>query len=82
MEPAKVDDGLIEQLRMQEMSVKDAPDRLFKPRARVLLAEAPFADIERIYKIVDGERRVIVLIQLLSKQVRVCVAPSNLRKAG
>ena len=30
----------------------------------------------------DGERRVMVLIELLSKQVRVRVAPANLRKVG
>jgi transcriptional antiterminator RfaH len=28
----------------------------------------------------DGERRVLVFIELLSKQVRVRVAPANLRK--
>jgi transcriptional antiterminator RfaH len=30
----------------------------------------------------DGECRVMVLIELLSKQVRVRVAPANLRKVG
>ena len=41
-----------------------------------------FAGIEGIYQMADGERRVMVLIELLSKQVRVRVAPANLRKVG
>jgi transcriptional antiterminator RfaH len=53
-----------------------------KPGERVRLTEAPFAGIEGIYQMADGERRVMVLIELLSKQVRVRVAPANLRKVG
>ena len=30
----------------------------------------------------DGERRVMVLIELLSKQEQLRVAPANLRKVG
>ena len=52
------------------------------PGERVRLTEAPFAGIEGIYQMADGERRVMVLIELLSKQVRVRVAPANLRKVG
>ena len=53
-----------------------------KPGERVHLTEAPFAGIEGIYQMADGERRVMVLIELLSKQVRVRVSPANLRKVG
>ncbi|HQU08122.1 MAG TPA: hypothetical protein PK539_03670, partial [Candidatus Paceibacterota bacterium] len=49
---------------------------------RATRVEAPFAGIEGIYQMADGERRVMVLIELLSKQVRVRVAPANLRKIG
>ena len=55
---------------------------LFRPSERVRLTEAPFAGIEGIYQMADGERRVMVLIELLSKQVRVRVAAANLRKVG
>lgn len=82
VEPAKVSDSLVEALRTQEASVQAEPERLFKPGERVRLTEAPFAGIEGIYQMADGERRVMVLIQLLSKQVRVRVAPANLRKVG
>ena len=81
-EPAKVADSLVEALRAQEAAVQAAPQRLFQPGDRVRLTEAPFAGIEGIYHMADGERRVMVLIELLSKQVQVRVAPAHLRKVG
>jgi transcriptional antiterminator RfaH len=82
LEPAKVSDSLVEALRAQEASVQTEPERLFKAGERVRLTEAPFAGIEGIYQMADGERRVMVLIELLFKQVRVQVAPASLRKVG
>jgi len=82
VEPAVVSDGLVKTLREQEASRQGEPERLFKPGERVRLTEAPFGGIEGIYQMADGERRVIVLIELLSKQVRVQVAPASLRRAG
>jgi transcriptional antiterminator RfaH len=83
IEPARVDDGLIELLRSQEASVRTVPERLFKPGERVRLTEAPFTTgIEGIYHMADGERRVMVLIEILSKPVAVRVAPTSLRKAS
>jgi transcriptional antiterminator RfaH len=77
-----MDDGLIELLRMQEASVQAEPKCLFKPGERVRLTAAPFAGIEGIYQMADGERRVMVLIEILSKPVAVPVAPASLRKAS
>jgi transcriptional antiterminator RfaH len=77
-----VADSLVEALRAQEASVQAEPARLFKPGERARLTEAPFAGIEGVYQMADGERRVMVLIELLSKQVRVRVTPANLRKVG
>jgi transcriptional antiterminator RfaH len=77
-----MDDGLIELLRMQEASVQAEPERLFKPGERVRLTKAPFAGIEGIYQMADGERRVMVLIEILCKPVAVRVAPASLRKAN
>jgi transcriptional antiterminator RfaH len=82
VEPTKVDDGLIELLRKQEVSVQTEPERLFKPGERVRLTVAPFAGIEGIYQMTDGERRVMVLIEILSKPVAVRVAPASLRKTS
>ena len=82
IEPVRVDDFLIELLRTKEASVQTEPMRLFKPGERVSLTEAPFSGIDGVFKEADGERRVIVLIELLSKPVAVHVAPSSLRKAN
>lgn len=82
VEPAKVDDALIELLRVQESSLRGEPVRLFKSGERVRLTEAPFAGIEGIYQMADGEHRVMVLIEILSKPVALRVSPTNLRKAG
>lgn len=80
IEPARVDDGLIEMLQIQEAKAKTEPERLFKPGERVRLTEEPFATIEGIFKMADGENRVMVLIEILSKPVSVFVAPGSLRK--
>ena len=77
-----MDDGLIELLRTQEASVQAEPVRLFKACQRVRLTEAPFAGIEGIYQMADGERRVMVLIEILSKPVAVRAALASLRKAS
>ena len=82
IEPARVDDGLIELLRTQEAAVQAEPERLFKHGESVRLTEAPFAGIKGIYQITDGERRVMVLIEILSKSVAVRVSPASLRRAS
>lgn len=81
-EPATAADELIELLRAQEALVRIEPECMFKPGERVRLTEAPFSGIEGIYQMADGERRVMVLIELLLKPVRVQVAPASLRKVG
>jgi len=75
------DYGLIELLQTKEASLKTLPNRLFNTGERVQLTEAPFAGIEGIYQMLDGEHRVVVLIEILSKPVAVRVAPAGLRKA-
>lgn len=81
VEPAKVDDGLIALLQRHEATAQLEPERLFKPGERVRLTEAPFSGIEGVYQMADGERRVMVLIEILSKPVSVRAAPASLRKA-
>jgi transcriptional antiterminator RfaH len=73
---------LIEQLRPQEASIQTEPEPLFKPEECVRFTEAPLVGIEGIYQMADGERRVMVLIEILSKPVVVRVAPANLRKGS
>jgi transcriptional antiterminator RfaH len=79
-EPAKVDDRLVETLRARENTFQ--PQRLFTPGERVTLTDGAFAGIEAVYQMADGENRAMVLIELLSKPVRMRVAPASLRKVG
>jgi transcriptional antiterminator RfaH len=55
---------------------------MFRPGERVRLTETPFAGIQGVYQMADGEQRAMVLIELLSKPVTVRVAPGSLRKAS
>jgi transcriptional antiterminator RfaH len=81
-EPARVDDKLIELLRTHEASVQGNPERIFKMGQRVCLTDFPFAGIEGVYRMPDGESRVIVLIEILSQTVELRVAPTSLRKVN
>lgn len=81
-EPARIDDALVDLLRDHEASVLAEPERLFNAGERVQLTEGPFAGIEGIYQMADGDRRVMVLIELMSKKVVVPVTARNLRKVG
>jgi transcriptional antiterminator RfaH len=41
-----------------------------------------FAGIEGVFQIAEGEKRVMVLIEMMSKPLSVRAAPSMLRKLG
>ena len=81
-QPAIVEDELIDILHTRESATQSEPERLFKPGEKVRLTEGAFAGIEGIYQMADGERRVMVLIRLLSKPVSIQVPASSLRKTG
>lgn len=81
-EPAKVDARLVELLRAKDEEDQGQPIRLFAQGERVTLTEGAFAGLEAIYEMNDGESRVMVLIEFLSKSVKMSVAPSILRKVG
>ncbi|WP_275662730.1 transcription/translation regulatory transformer protein RfaH [Laribacter hongkongensis] len=78
-EPARIDDELIERLRGHEVA-RAHPEPLFRTGERVRLTDGPFAGIEGIYQMTDGESRVIVLIEFLTKPVVARVASGSLRK--
>ena len=81
-EPAKIDDALVDLLKAHEASVLGEPERLYTVGERVQLTQGPFAGIEGIYQMADGDRRVMVLIELMSKKVAVPVEMGALRKVG
>lgn len=82
MEPAKVDDALIDVLHQQETLYKARPKKLFSPGDRVVITQGPFAGIEGVFQIASGEQRVMVLIELMSKPVTLPLAPNQLKSLG
>lgn len=79
-EPAKVGPQLIDALRQRHAEVATEPQRLFNPGERVVIVDGPFAGLEAVYQMTDGERRAMVLIELLSKPTRLTVLPAKLRR--
>jgi transcriptional antiterminator RfaH len=80
MEPATISAELIEQLRSFNQTVRTDPERLFKPGDLVQIKDGPFAGIEGIYQMDDGDRRAMVLIELLSRPSALAISPGSLRK--
>ena len=77
-EPAKVDADLIETLRTTSDRMLDTPGRLFKRGDRVQIRDGSFAGLEAVYDIPKGEDRAMVLIEILSKPVRLTLSPVHL----
>jgi transcriptional antiterminator RfaH len=81
-EPARIDDCLIAQLQSSESRHKERPARLFEAGDRIRITDGPFAGIEGVFQIAEGDKRVMVLIEMMSKPVSVRVTPSIVRKLG
>ena len=80
MEPAKVPSILVESLMAHEASLRSEPVAMFNPGDHVKVKQGPFAGIEGIYQMTDGQQRVMVLIELMSKPVVLPLEPAQLAK--
>jgi transcriptional antiterminator RfaH len=81
-QPARVADELVELIRARESSGDIEEKRLFKPGETIRVVDGPFAGVEGIFQSLDGTQRVMILIELMSKPVRMAVAPTSIRRAG
>jgi transcriptional antiterminator RfaH len=79
-EPAKVDERLIDALRTQNSAAPDQPQRLFTPGEQLVVTKGPFAGIEAVFQMSDGESRMMVLIELMSKSTSLSLTPASVRK--
>lgn len=79
VQPARVDAMFVDLLRTREAAQVDKVHALFPAGARVQIMAGAFVGIEGVFEIMDGERRAMVLIEFLSKPVRVPVMPAALR---
>lgn len=79
-EPTAVDDRLIEILKAREARHREDPAPLFRNGEKVVLTQGVLDGIEGVYQMTDGDRRAMVLIELLSRRVVLRVASTSLRK--
>ena len=79
--PAKIEDELISQLQVK-MDSTEVQLRHFEPGEQVVVTDGPFVGIEAIYQMADAEGRVMVLLNILSKQVKMSVPPDSIRKVN
>ena len=66
-EPARVQADLVQMLQSHDAHRSQDVQTLFKSGDKVLIQEGPFTGLEAIYQMKDGEGRVMVLIELMSK---------------
>jgi transcriptional antiterminator RfaH len=81
-EPAQIDNTIVEALRDGSLAKASKPKRLFKKGEPLEVTKGPFAGLEAVYQMDDGESRVMVLIELLSKKTNLTVSPASVRKIG
>ena len=79
--PAKIEDELITQLQVKTDST-EVQLRHFEPGEQVVVTDGPFVGVEAIYQMADAEGRVMVLLNILSKQVKMTVPPASIRKVN
>ncbi|MDR2678111.1 MAG: transcription/translation regulatory transformer protein RfaH [Zoogloeaceae bacterium] len=82
-EPARVADELIDLIREKESATDtEAPRALYQPGDRLTITSGAFAGVDGIYQTMDGEQRVIMLIELMQKTTQIRVAPGDLHKTA
>jgi transcriptional antiterminator RfaH len=54
--------------------------RHFEQGEQVVVTDASFVGLKAIYQMADGERRVMLLLNILSKQVKMSVLPASVRE--
>lgn len=79
--PAKISDELVAGVRAKT-DAAEVVLRHFEPDEQVIVSDGPFVGVDAIYQTADGEGRVIVLLNILSKLVKLAVPPVYLRKSA
>ena len=77
--PAKVDNALVSTIQAQ-LQAQPLQQSHFAPCEQLRINQGPFAGLEAIYQMADGIARVMVLIEIMSKQVRLSIEPGSLSK--
>jgi transcriptional antiterminator RfaH len=80
-QPAKLTDALVGYIRARLEDVI-APKEFFGPGQALVVADGPFIGLDAIYQMRDGEGRVMVLLNILSKPLQLSIEPGSLRLAA
>ena len=74
----KIDTDLIQSLKARERDTTIQPH--FKKGDTVQILDGPFKDLDAIFYTADSEHRVIILMDFLTRQLPIRIAPARLRK--
>ena len=77
--PAKVDDAFVSAIQAQLQNLPQQPPH-FAPSEQLRISHGPYAGLEAIDQTVDGIARVMVLIEILGRQVLHSIEPGSLSK--
>lgn len=78
-QPLAVDTALIEQLQQRCSAVP--PEQLLENGDKVRINQGPFAELEAIFLSMDGNERVVLLMNILHREQKVRVPLASIRKA-
>jgi transcriptional antiterminator RfaH len=81
-EPAKVPSELVECLKLLDLERAGTIKPAFQPGDGVKVLEGPFAGLDAVYQMRDGEGRVMVLIELMSKPTQLKLRVGQVRRLG
>jgi len=74
--PCQVDDAIVEQLRTR--CAADAGQVVFSPGDKVHIKTGPLADMDAIFLAMDGDERVVLLLNILHREQQVRMKLSHL----
>jgi transcriptional antiterminator RfaH len=81
-QPAKVANDLVSLIDERCNSGVHKVKPLFQPGERLSITQGPFAGVEAIFKETNAERRIMVLIELMSRTVTLELAPNQITRLG
>ena len=79
-EPAKVPSALVKCLQLRDSEMAGTIKPAFNPGDAVKILEGPFAGLDAVYQMKDGEGRVMVLIELMSKPTQLKLQVGQVRR--
>jgi transcriptional antiterminator RfaH len=80
-QPAKVSDALVRAIRSRAQD-SAIPQPYFAVGQQLQVTEGPFVGIDAVYQMADAQGRVMVLLDILSRPVRLSISPASLQRVG